>query len=61
MFTLFENKERNLRDQRELQNLQLRYGHDVLDILQTRANDNELDYRNRTHWRRLLKLAKRSF
>lgn len=60
MLGLFESKERSMRDQNEIAMLQNRYGETLVDELKQRANNDELAPRDRRHWQRLLRKAKRS-
>ena len=56
---IFESRERAHRDQLELRNLQSKHGQDVLNELKQRAKDASLARRDRKHWQRLLRKARR--
>jgi len=60
MFAIFEPKERILKDRHELHILRQRYGNGLLNELESRSSDNELGARDRGHWRRLLKRARKT-
>lgn len=60
MLALFEPKERVERDQRKLANLRQRYQGQLIEVLRERAADDNLGQKDRAHWRRLLRKARRS-
>jgi hypothetical protein len=59
MFGLFDSPQRRIRDERELRDLHFKYGADAAAILKDRASDSSLSSRDRRHWRRLARKARR--
>ncbi|NCN83838.1 MAG: hypothetical protein GW808_10385 [Sphingomonadales bacterium] len=59
MFGLFEPAHRRVKDEREVGHYFNKYGEDALAVLQQRASDKELSARDRRHWRRLARKARR--
>ena len=59
MFGLFDSPQRRIRDERELRDLYLKYGAETAAILKERASDTSLSNRDRRHWRRLARRARR--
>ncbi|OHC94602.1 MAG: hypothetical protein A2792_12615 [Sphingomonadales bacterium RIFCSPHIGHO2_01_FULL_65_20] len=58
---LFESAEQRSKDARDLDNMFKRYGDEILNVLQARADDTKLRDRDRKHWARLLRKAKSRF
>ena len=56
---LFESRERGVRDAQEVQKLRGRYGSELLPELRARIGDKDLALRDRKHWRRILRKARR--
>jgi hypothetical protein len=56
---LFESTEKRGADQLELQRLQAKYGAQLVDVLKQRAGQRGISSRNKRHWQRILKKAKR--
>ena len=59
MLRLFESPQRRLSDEREVRNYFSKYGDDTLTILRQRSQDRGLSSRDRRHWRRLARTARR--
>ena len=59
MLRLFESPQRRLSDEREVRNYFYKYGDDTLTILRQRSQDRSLSSRDRRHWRRLARTARR--
>ena len=59
MFGLFEPSYRRVKDERELRYFYMKYGRDAPTILSERANDPGLSSRDRRHWQRLARKARR--
>lgn len=59
MLGLFETRERRLKDKREIRYFYSKYGADAPDILSERAHDSSLSSRDRKHWARLARKARR--
>lgn len=59
MLGIFENPEKRRRDRDELQNLRLKYGDSLMSVLEERCGDGSLSARDRRHWNRLYRKAKR--
>ncbi len=59
MFTFFEPTDRRTRDDQEIGYIYDRYGADAPTILSERAEDSSLSSRDRRHWRRLARKARR--
>ena len=57
---LFESRSRAHRDIVEMQNLQTTYGRDFIAELKQRAQDMSLGVRDRKHWKRLLRKARKA-
>ncbi len=55
----FESRSRAQRDQIEMQNLHTTYGRDFVAELKQRAQDMSLRARDRKHWKRLLRKARK--
>lgn len=55
---LFESKEKSARDAQELRTLKIRYGGELMTVLETRARDRDLPERDRKHWKRILRKAR---
>jgi len=55
----FESRSRAHRDKIEMQNLQTTYGRDIVAELKQRAQDMTLGGRDRKHWKRLLRKARK--
>ena len=58
---LFESADQRRKDQDDLQELYVKYGDTILDVLQARSDDDQLRSRDRRHWARLLRKAKGQF
>ena len=56
---LFESRSRAQRDIVEMQNLHTNYGRNLVTELKTRARDMSLGVRDRKHWKRLLRKARK--
>ncbi len=56
---LFENAHRKRKDARDIEHMASKYGDTMLDQLQQRANNSKLTDRERKHWARLLRKARR--
>jgi len=59
MFDLFESNHRRAKDAREVKSYFSKYGEQAIDILAERASDRGLLRRDRRHWRRLARKARR--
>ncbi|VWX57815.1 hypothetical protein [Sphingorhabdus sp. 109] len=59
MFDFFESDYRRAKDAREIKSYFARYGEQAIDILAERASDRDLCSRDRRHWRRLARKARR--
>lgn len=59
MFDLFEPRYRRVKDEREVRSYFTKYGEDAPAVLRARANDKGLSSRDRRHWRRLARKARR--
>lgn len=59
MFGLFDPPYRRVKDEREIRDLHIKYGEEASVILSERAKDNSLSSRERRHWRRLARKARR--
>jgi len=59
MFVLFEPAYRRTRDEREVRYYYGKYGADAPIVLAQRATDESLSNRDRRHWRRLARKARR--
>lgn len=59
MFDLFETSYRRTKDARDIRYFYTQYGADTADVLKEWANDNSLSSRDRRHWRRLARKARR--
>ena len=59
MFGLFEPPERRIRDEREIRYFHTKYGEDAVAVLRERASDSALSARDRRHWQRLARKARR--
>tara|TARA_R110000824_G_scaffold45738_7_gene132160 strand:- start:1205 stop:1420 length:216 start_codon:yes stop_codon:yes gene_type:complete len=59
MFGLFDPPHRRFRDERDLRYFYLKYGADAPAVLSDRAQDSSLSPRDRRHWRRLARKARR--
>ncbi len=59
MFGIFEPPHRRVRDEREIRYFFSQYGDEAPDILQERASNHSLSARDRRHWRRLARKARR--
>lgn len=59
MFDLFEPRERRIKDEWEVRDFFTRYGEDAPAVLSDRAHDSGLSMRDRRHWRRLARKARR--
>ena len=55
---LFESAEQRRKDTRDLDNMFRRYGDEIINVLQSRVDDDKLRERDRKHWARLLRKAK---
>ena len=56
---LFETRGRSARDAQEVMSLRGRYGSELLPELRARIGDKDLALRDRKHWRRILRKARR--
>jgi hypothetical protein len=59
MFGLFDPPYRRLRDERDIRDFYAKYGEDAPVVLSNRAIDRSLSPRDRRHWRRLARKARR--
>ncbi|ATW04483.1 hypothetical protein [Sphingorhabdus sp. YGSMI21] len=59
MFDFFETSYRRAKDAREVKSYFAKYGEQAIDILAERASDRDLSRRDRRHWRRLARKARR--
>ncbi len=59
MFDLFEPRLRRIKDEREIRYFYTQYGEDAPTVLSDRAHDSALSSRDRRHWRRLARKARR--
>ncbi len=59
MFGLFESRERRLKDKREIRYFYSKYGAEAPSVLRDRADDPSLSSRDRSHWARLARKARR--
>ncbi|WP_417622105.1 hypothetical protein [Parasphingorhabdus sp.] len=59
MFNLFEPSYRRVKDEWEIRYCYTKYGEDAPDVLTVRASDPSLSSRDRRHWRRLARKARR--
>ncbi len=59
MFDLFEPRHRRIKDEREVRYFYTKYGDDAPAVLSDRAHDSALSSRDRRHWRRLARKARR--
>ena len=59
MFGLFEPAHRRTQDEREIRYFYSKYGEDAPVVLSDRASDGALSSRDRRHWRRLARKARR--
>jgi hypothetical protein len=55
---LFESKEKSVRDAQELRTMKIRYGGELMTVLEARARDTQLSDRDRKHWKRMLRKAR---
>jgi hypothetical protein len=55
----FESRERRRADASELNRLSAKYGDQVVDVLHLRVRDPLLTPRDRSHWKRILRKARR--
>lgn len=58
---LFESADQRRRDARDLSDMFDKYGDDLIDVLQARAEDPKLRDRDRKHWSRLLRKARSQY
>lgn len=58
---LFESAEQRRKDTRDLDNMFKRYGDEIINVLQSRVDDDTLRERDRKHWARLLRKARSRF
>lgn len=58
---LFESAEQRRKDARDLSDMFEKYGEDLIDVLQARADDTKLRDRDRKHWARLLRKARSQY
>jgi len=58
---LFESAEQRRKDARDLSDMFKRYGDETIDVLQARADDEQLRERDRKHWARLLRKARSQY
>ena len=59
MFSLFEPTDRRIRDDQDVNYFYDKYGVKAPDVLNRRAADSTLSSRDRRHWRRLARKARR--
>ncbi|WP_417615633.1 hypothetical protein [Parasphingorhabdus sp.] len=59
MFDFFESNYRRAKDARQVKSYFSKYGEQAVEILVERANDRGLSGRDRRHWRRLARKARR--
>jgi len=59
MLSLFDPPHRRVKDEREIRYFYTKYGEDAPVILSERTNDNSLSARDRRHWQRLARKARR--
>ncbi|AMO72004.1 hypothetical protein [Sphingorhabdus sp. M41] len=59
MFGLFDPPYRRVKDEREIRYFYSKYGEDAPVVLNERASDEALSSRDRRHWRRLARKARR--
>ncbi len=59
MFGLFEPQHRRVKDDREVGYYFTKYGEEAIAVLKQRASDKGLSARDRRHWRRLVRKARR--
>lgn len=59
MFGLFDSPYRRVKDEREIRYFYSKYGEDAPVVLSERASDGSLSSRDRRHWRRLARKARR--
>ncbi len=57
---LFESRQRAARDAKEVRLLRDRYGDTLVQELKGRARDRSLPTRDRKHWQRILRKARRA-
>lgn len=59
MLSLFDPPYRRIKDEREIRYFYSKYGEEAPAILSERASDDSLTARDRRHWRRLARKARR--
>ncbi|MEP2102003.1 MAG: hypothetical protein ABJP02_10895 [Parasphingorhabdus sp.] len=57
MLTLFETRDRRVKDLLEVRRLHTKYGDELVAVLGKRASDRSMDDRDRRHWKRILRKA----
>lgn len=58
MLTLFETRDRQLKDALELRRLETKYGDELVAVLRDRAADRSMRIKDRRHWQRILRKAR---
>jgi hypothetical protein len=59
MLDLFDPPHRRVKDEREIRYYYTKYGEEAPEVLSDRASDGSLSGRDRRHWRRLARKARR--
>jgi|TARA_R100001244_G_scaffold44182_11_gene40025 hypothetical protein len=59
MLDLFDPPHRRVKDEREVRYFYTKYKEKAPEVLSERANDDSLSPRDRRHWRRLARKARR--
>lgn len=58
--TLFESRDRRTKDAQEVRHLFKRHGENTITVLKNRVDDASISARDRRHWKRILRKARRN-
>ncbi|WP_108810573.1 hypothetical protein [Sphingorhabdus sp. Alg231-15] len=58
MLTLFESRDRRIKDAQEVKRLHTKYGDELVTVLKERSRDRSMKDRDRRHWKRILRKAR---
>jgi hypothetical protein len=58
---LFQSAEQRRKDDDDLQELHVKYGDTIIEVLRARCDNENLRSRDRKHWSRLLRKARSQF
>lgn len=59
MLGLFGSSDQRFQDERELRRLFDKYGNETVNVLRIRSQDKSISQRDRRHWKRLVRRARR--